>query len=81
MRKTSGPQRTVPAQEFENAIRYRRQYHHAGLAQIHHAQAHPRQLVQAVKSYSFMDQAPGESMSTRIENTLIILGHKRRTLS
>ncbi|HEY5706059.1 MAG TPA: ATP-binding protein [Terrimicrobiaceae bacterium] len=72
--------RTVPAQDLEKAICWlvanitTRDL----LRSITHSTERISQLVQAVKSYSFMDQAPWQEIDVHegIENTLIILGHK-----
>ena len=72
--------RTVPAQDLENAI----QWLAANLTTRDLLKAISRstqrisELVGAVKSYSFMDQAPWQEIDVHegIENTLIILGHK-----
>ena len=72
--------RTVPAQDLENAIRWLA----ANLTtcdllkSVSHSTERISQLVGAVKSYSFMDQAPWQEIDVHegIENTLIILGHK-----
>ena len=75
-------QRTVPAQDLENAIQWlvasvtTREL----IKSITHSTERISELVRAVKSYSFMDQAPWQEidMHEGIENTLIILGHKLR---
>ena len=72
--------RTVLAQDLENAI----QWLAANLTtrdllkSISHSTERISELVSAVKSYSFMDQAPWQEIDVHegIENTLIILGHK-----
>ena len=77
--------RTVPAQNLENAI----QWLAANLTtrdllkSITHSTERISELVRAVKSYSFMDQAPWQELDVRegIENTLIILGHKLRNVT
>ena len=76
---------TVPAQDFENAI----QWLAANLTtrdllkSISHSTERVSELVGAVKSYSFMDQAPWQEIDVHkgIENTLIILGHKLRNVT
>ena len=77
--------RTVPAQDLENAI----QWLAANLTtrdllkSISHSTERISELVRAVKSYSFMDQAPWQEIDVHegIENTLIILGHKLRNVT
>ena len=77
--------RTVPAQDLENAI----QWLAANLTtrdllkSISHSTERVSELVGAVKSYSFMDQAPWQEIDVHegIENTLIILGHKLRNVT
>jgi signal transduction histidine kinase len=77
--------RTVPAQDLENAI----QWLAANLTtrdllkSISHSTERISELVSAVKSYSFMDQAPWQEIDVHegIENTLIILGHKLRNVT
>ena len=77
--------RTVPAQDLENAI----QWLAANLTtrdllkSISHSTERISELVGAVKSYSFMDQAPWQEIDVHegIENTLIILGHKLRNVT
>ena len=77
--------RTVPAQDLENAI----QWLAANLTtrdllkSITHSTERISELVGAVKSYSFMDQAPWQEIDVHdgIENTLIILGHKLRNVT
>jgi signal transduction histidine kinase len=77
--------RTVPAQNLGNAI----QWLAANLTtrdllkSITHSTERISQLVRAVKSYSFMDQAPWQEIDVHegIENTLIILGHKLRNVT
>ena len=77
--------RTVPAQDLENAI----QWLAANLTtrdllkSITHSTERISELVSAVKSYSFMDQAPWQEIDVHegIENTLIILGHKLRNVT
>ena len=78
-------QRTVPAQDLENAIHWLS----AGVTtrelirSITHSTGRISELVRAVKSYSFMDQAPWQELDVHegIENTLIILGHKLRNVT
>jgi signal transduction histidine kinase len=80
-----GLKRTVPAQDLENAI----QWLAANLTtrdllkSITHSTERISELVGAVKSYSFMDQAPWQEIDVHegIENTLIILGHKLRNVT
>ena len=77
--------RTVPAQDLGNAI----QWLAANLTtrdllkSITHSTERISELVGAVKSYSFMDQAPWQEIDVHegIENTLIILGHKLRNVT
>ena len=77
--------RTVPAQDLENAI----QWLAANLTtrdllkSISHSTERISELVGAVKSYSFMDQAPWQEIDVHegIENTLIILAHKLRNVT
>ena len=77
--------RTVPAQDLENAIRWlaadltTRDL----LKSITHSTERISELVRAVKSYSFMDQAPWQEIDVHegIENTLIILGHKLKNVT
>ncbi len=77
--------RTVPAQDLENAI----QWLAANLTtrellkSISHSTERISELVGAVKSYSFMDQAPWQEIDVHegIENTLIILGYKLRNVT
>ena len=75
-------QRTVPAQDLENAIRWLAANVTTRdlLQSITHSTGRISELVRAVKSYSFMDQAPWQEIDVHegIENTLIILGHKLR---
>ena len=74
---------TVPAQDLENAIRWLVASITARdlLKSITHSTERISGLVRAVKSYSFMDQAPWQEIDVHegIENTLTILGHKQRT--
>jgi signal transduction histidine kinase len=75
---------TVPAQRLDKAIRWlvadvtTRDL----LKSITHSTERISELVQAVKSYSFMDQAPWQEIDVHegIENTLIILGHKLKNV-
>jgi signal transduction histidine kinase len=77
--------RTVPVQDLENAI----QWLAANLTtrdllkSISHSTERISELVSAVKSYSFMDQAPWQEIDVHegLENTLIILGHKLRNVT
>ena len=77
--------RTVPAQDLGNAI----QWLAANLTtrdllkSITRSTERISELVRAVKSYSFMDQAPWQEIDVHegIENTLIILGHKLRNVT
>ena len=77
--------RTVPAQDLGNSI----QWLAANLTtrdllkSISHSTERISELVSAVKSYSFMDQAPWQEIDVHegIENTLIILGHKLRNVT
>ena len=77
--------RMVPAQDLENAI----QWLAANLTtrdllkSISHSTERISELVSAVKSCSFMDQAPWQELDVHegIENTLIILGHKLRNVT
>ena len=77
--------RMVPAQDLENAI----QWLAANLTtrdllkSISHSTERISELVRAVKSYSFMDQAPWQEIDVHegIENTLTILGHKLRNVT
>jgi signal transduction histidine kinase len=78
-------QQAVPGQDLENAIRWLA----AGVTtrelikSITHSTERISELVSAVKSYSFMDQAPWQEIDVHegIENTLIILGHKLRDVT
>jgi signal transduction histidine kinase len=78
-------QRTVPAQDLENAIQWlaasvtTREL----IKSITHSTERISELVRAVKSYSFMDQAPWQEIDVHdgLENTLIILGHKLRNVT
>jgi signal transduction histidine kinase len=71
---------TVPAQDLGNAMRWlvAEVTTRDLLKSITHSTERISELVQAVKSYSFMDQAPWQEIDVHegIENTLIILGHK-----
>ena len=77
--------RTVPAQDLESAI----QWLAANLTtrdllkSISRSTERISELVGAVKSYSFMDQAPWQEINVHegIENTLIILGHTLRNVT
>jgi C4-dicarboxylate-specific signal transduction histidine kinase len=77
--------RTVPAQDLENAIHWltvnvtTRDL----IKSISHSTERVSELVRAVKSYSFMDQAPWQEIDVHegIENTLIILGYKLRNVT
>ena len=76
---------TVPTQDLDNAIRWlvadvtTRDL----LKSITHSTERISELVRAVKSYSFMDQAPWQEIDVHegIENTLIILGHKLKNVT
>jgi signal transduction histidine kinase len=76
--------RTVPAQDLENAIRWLAANLTTRdlLKSISRSTERISELVGAVKSYSFMDQAPWQEIDVHegIENTLIILGHKLRNV-
>ena len=76
---------TVPAQDLENAIRWlvAEVTTRDLLKSITHSTERISELVQAVKSYSFMDQAPWQEIDVHegIENTLIILGHKLKNVT
>ena len=77
--------RTVPAQDLENAIHWLAANLTTRdlLKSITHSTERISELVRAVKSYSFMDQAPWQEIDVHegIENTLIILGHKLRNVT
>jgi C4-dicarboxylate-specific signal transduction histidine kinase len=77
--------RTVPAKDVENAIRWlvAEVTTRDLLKSITHSTERISELVQAVKSYSFMDQAPWQEIDVHegIENTLIILGHKLKNVT
>ena len=77
--------RTVPAQDLENAIHWLAANLTTRdlLKSISHSTERISELVGAVKSYSFMDQAPWQEIDVHegIENTLIILGHKLRNVT
>ncbi len=77
--------RTVPAQDLENAIHWLAANVTTRdlLKSITHSTERISELVRAVKSYSFMDQAPWQEIDVHegIENTLIILGHKLRNVT
>ena len=70
----------VPAQDLTNALRWLTANITTRdlLKSISHSTERISELVNAVKSYSFMDQAPWQEIDVHegIENTLIILGHK-----
>ena len=72
--------RTVPPQDLTNALRWLTANITTRdlLKSITHSTERISELVDAVKSYSFMDQAPWQEIDVHegIENTLIILGHK-----
>ena len=72
--------RTVPPQDLMNALRWLTANITTRdlLKSITHSTERISELVDAVKSYSFMDQAPWQEIDVHegIENTLIILGHK-----
>ena len=78
-------QRTVPAQDLKNAIHWLAASLTARdlIKSITHSTERISELVRAVKSYSFMDQAPWQEIDVHegIENTLIILGHKLRNVT
>jgi signal transduction histidine kinase len=77
--------RTVPAQDLGNAIHWLAANVTTRdlLKSITHSTERISELVRAVKSYSFMDQAPWQEIDVHegIENTLIILGHKLRNVT
>jgi signal transduction histidine kinase len=77
--------RTVPARDLGNAIRWlvAEVTTRDLLKSITHSTERISELVQAVKSYSFMDQAPWQEIDVHegIENTLIILGHKLKNVT
>ena len=77
--------RTVPAQDLANAIHWLAANVTTRdlLKSITHSTERISELVRAVKSYSFMDQAPWQEIDVHegIENTLIILGHKLRNVT
>jgi signal transduction histidine kinase len=77
--------RTVPAQDLENAIYWlaANVTTHDLLKSISRSTERISELVRAVKSYSFMGQAPWQEIDVHegIENTLIILGHKLRNVT
>jgi signal transduction histidine kinase len=77
--------RTVPAQDLENATHWLAANLTTRdlLKSISHSTERISELVRAVKSYSFMDQAPWQEIDVHdgIENTLIILGHKLRNVT
>ena len=78
-------QRTVPPQDLENAIHWLAANVTTRdlLKSITHSTERISELVRAVKSYSFMDQAPWQEIDVHegIENTLIILSHKLRNVT
>ena len=78
-------QRTVPEQDLENAIHWLAASVTTRdlIKSITHSTERISELVRAVKSYSFMDQAPWQEIDVHegIENTLIILGHKLRNVT
>jgi signal transduction histidine kinase len=78
-------QRTVPEQDLENAIHWLAAsvITRDLIKSITHSTERISELVRAVKSYSFMDQAPWQEIDVHegIENTLIILGHKLRNVT
>jgi signal transduction histidine kinase len=71
---------TVPPQDLANTLRWLTANITTCdlLKSITHSTERISELVSAVKSYSFMDQAPWQEIDVHegIENTLIILGHK-----
>ena len=77
--------RTVPPQDLENAIHWLAANVTTRdlLKSITHSTERISELVRAVKSYSFMDQAPWQEIDVHegIEDTLIILGHKLRNVT
>jgi signal transduction histidine kinase len=77
--------RTVPPQDLENAIHWLAANVTTRdlLESITHSTERISELVRAVKSYSFMDQAPWQEIDVHegIENTLIILSHKLRNVT
>ena len=77
--------RKVPEQDLENAIQWLAANVTTRdlLKSISHSTERISELVRAVKSYSFMDQAPWQEINVHegIENTLIILGHKLRNVT
>lgn len=76
---------TVSAQDLKKAIHWlaANLITHDLLKSISHSTDRISELVRAVKSYSFMDQAPWQEIDVHegIENTLIILGHKLRNVT
>jgi signal transduction histidine kinase len=76
---------TVPTLDLENAIRWlvAEVTTRDLLKSITHGTERISELVQAVKSYSFIDQAPWQEIDVHegIENTLIILGHKLKNVT
>jgi signal transduction histidine kinase len=77
--------RSVPAQSLESAIHWLAANVTTRdlLKSITHSTERISELVRAVKSYSFMDQAPWQEIDVHegIEDTLIILGHKLRNVT
>ena len=77
--------RMVPAQDLGNAIHWLAANLTTRdlLKSISRSTERISELVSAVKSYSFMDQAPWQEIDVHegIENTLIILGHKLRNVT
>jgi signal transduction histidine kinase len=77
--------RTVPPQDLGNAIHWLSANLTTRdlLKSITHSTERISELVRAVKSYSFMDQAPWQEIDVHegIENTLIMLGHKLRNVT
>ena len=76
---------TVPAQDLENAVHWLTANVTTRdlIKSITHSTERISELVRAVKSYSFMDQAPWQEIDVHegIENTLTILGHKLRNVT
>jgi signal transduction histidine kinase len=77
--------RTVPAQDLEKAVHWLTANVTTRdlIKSITHSTERISELVRAVKSYSFMDQAPWQEIDVHegIENTLIILGHKLKNVT
>ena len=77
--------RIVPEQDLGNAIHWLAANLTTRdlLKSITHSTERISELVRAVKSYSFMDQAPWQEIDVHegIENTLTILGHKLRNVT